>query len=106
MLDYVSRPDAFARLYGKLLDGYLLDALESLDCPPARRGALEAFVASVDAAPRSRRPSAGRGEDVRLRADRIVGSGLELDGEVVQLCAFTSDGERPHTYIARPSRRR
>jgi hypothetical protein len=26
-LDYVSRPDAFARLYPKLLEGYLLDAL-------------------------------------------------------------------------------
>src|SRR5918992_1653873 len=30
-LDYVSRPDAFARLYPKLLEGYLLDALEHLD---------------------------------------------------------------------------
>src|SRR4051794_37163982 len=34
-LDYVSRPDAFARLYPKLLDGYLLDALERLDGKPA-----------------------------------------------------------------------
>ena len=30
-VDYVSRPDAFAQLYPKLLHGYLLDALESLD---------------------------------------------------------------------------
>ena len=27
-LDYVSRPEAFARLYPKLLEGYLLDAGE------------------------------------------------------------------------------
>jgi hypothetical protein len=33
-LDYLSRPDVFARLYSKLLDGYLLDALEKLDGVP------------------------------------------------------------------------
>jgi hypothetical protein len=85
-LDYVSRPDAFARLYGKLLDGYLLDALERLDGKPA--DALR-FVAVVDAAPTARRPSVGRGDDVRLQSDGVVGSGLELDGELVQLCAFS-----------------
>src|SRR3954468_17005398 len=30
-VDYVSRPDAFASLYPKLLAGYLLDAVEQLD---------------------------------------------------------------------------
>src|SRR5262245_9316634 len=38
-LDYVSRPDAFARLYPKLLDGYLLDALERPDGKPTDAGA-------------------------------------------------------------------
>ena len=104
-LDWVSRPDAFARLYGKLLDGYLLDALESLGGKPVRGEALEEFVAAVGSAPGEPRPSVGRGEDVRLRADRIVGSGLELDGELVQLCAFTSDATGARTSIARPSRR-
>ena len=85
-LDYVSRPEAFARLYPKLLDGYLLDAIERLDGKPA--DALR-FVAVVDAAPTARRPSVGRGDDVRLQSDGVVGSGLELDGELVQLCAFS-----------------
>jgi hypothetical protein len=104
-LDWVSRPDAFARLYPKLLEGYLLDALEALDRPPAN-GAVAQFVGLVEAAPRSRRPSAGRGEDVRLRADGVVGSGLELDGEPLQLCAFTTNGHGERTRIVRPSRRR
>jgi hypothetical protein len=104
-LDYVSRPDAFARLYPKLLDGYLLDALEVLDGKPGAD--VEAFAAALDGAARSRRPSAGLGEDVRLRGDGVVGSGLELDGELVQLCAFTSDGggAAAPTRIMRPSRR-
>jgi hypothetical protein len=105
-LDYVSRPDAFARLYPKLLDGYLLDALEALDGKPG--GETAPFIEALDGAARSRRPSARLGEDVRLRGPGVVGSGLELDGELVQLCAFTSDGggaEAP-TRIMRPSRRR
>ena len=38
----------------------------------------------------------------------MIGSGLELDGELLQLSAFTSDGgaDRAFGRIARPSRRR
>jgi hypothetical protein len=88
-LDYVSRPDAFARLYPKLRAGYLLDGLERLDGKPARRASLEGFVGSVETATRARRPSAGLGKDVRLAGLGVVGSGLELEGELLQLCAFT-----------------
>jgi ARG and Rhodanese-Phosphatase-superfamily-associated Protein domain len=83
-LDYVSRPDAFARLYAKLLEGYLLDALECLD-GEARDP--EDFLRALESANSSRRPSAGLGNDVRLRGDGVVGSALELDGEVIQLSA-------------------
>jgi hypothetical protein len=89
-LDYVSRPEAFARLYRKLLDGYLLDAIERLDIAPASAGRLESFVDSVLAAPRRRESSVGLGEDVRLSAKGLVGSGLELDGELLQLSAYST----------------
>ena len=41
-------------------------------------------------------------------ATGVIGSGLELDGELLQLSAFTSDGgaDRAFGRIARPSRRR
>jgi hypothetical protein len=102
-LDYVSRPESFARLYPKLLEGYLLDALERLDGKPNLEP--EGFVAAVEEAARSRRPSAGLGEDVRLRGAGVVGSGLELDGELIQLCAFTAEEAPQSTRIARPTRR-
>jgi hypothetical protein len=89
-LDYVSRPEAFARLYPKLLDGYLLDAIERLDYAPTGAGRLESFVGSVLEAPRRREPSVGLGEDVRIAAKGLVGSGLELDGELVQLSAYST----------------
>jgi hypothetical protein len=104
-LDYVSRPEAFARLYPKLLSGYLLDAIEQLDGEPAGEGALAGFLEAASAAPRSRRASEALGEDVRLSGDRVVGSGLELDGELLQLSVFSSDGATGATRIARPGRR-
>ncbi|MEJ7793506.1 MAG: DUF6569 family protein [Gaiellaceae bacterium] len=103
-LDYVSRPKAFARLYPKLRAGYLLDALERIDRGPASQGRLDGFVGGIDAAARARGPAAGLGEDVRLHGHGLVGSVLELEDELIQVCAFTSD-ERSGQ-IARPSRRR
>jgi hypothetical protein len=106
-LDYLSRPQAFAQLYSKLLDGYLLDALERLDNKPIEPEQIQRFVDAIERAPRSRRHSAGLGDDLRLRGDGVVGSGLELDGELLQLCTFTSAGAvQPETRVARPSRRR
>ena len=101
-LDYVSRPEAFARLYPKLLEGYLLDAGEYAG---GKTADWEAFLEHTLTAPRSRRASAGLGADVRLAADRLVGSGLELDGELIQLCAFSSDPRVPRTRIPPPSSR-
>ena len=89
-LDAVSRPDAFALLWPKLRAGYLLDALERLDGRATSVDRTAAFVGSVGEARATRGPSAGLGEDLRLRGASVIGSGLDLDGEVIQLSAFTS----------------
>jgi hypothetical protein len=101
-LDYVSRPDAFARLYPKLIHGYLLDAAEHAGGKGVK---LEEFLDAVAEAPRSRRASAGLGEDLRLAADRLVGSGLEVEGELIQLCAFSSERRAAETRIVQPTSR-
>jgi hypothetical protein len=107
-LDLVSRPDAFARLWPKLRAGYLLDALERLDGKSTPQEEVDAFVGALGSSQRTRRPSAGLGDDVRLRGERVIGSGLELEGELIQLSAFRSEdgGRRAFGRIARPSRRR
>ena len=79
-LDDVSRPDGVRAAVPEALDGYLLDALERLDSPAADD--LDAVPRRSGGGPR-RRPSAGLGDDVRLRGRRPVGSGLVLDGEVL-----------------------
>lgn len=107
-LDALSRPDAFARLWPKLRAGYLLDALDRLDWPTVNSGTIGDFLASLSTATATRRPSPGRGNDVRLNGTQILGSGLELDGELLQLTAFTRDGSPTARMrrISRPSRRR
>ncbi len=107
-LDLVSRPDAFSVLWPKLRTGYMLDALGRLDGKPAPAEAVEAFLGRVVAADSTRGPSAGLGEDVRLRGVGVIGSGLELGGELLQLSAYTSadGGQRAFGRIAQPSRRR
>lgn len=104
-LDAVSRPDAFEHLWPKLRAGYLLDALDRLDRPVADPRAVGVFVSALAKAVTSRRPSAGRGEDVRLAGDSVIGSGLELDGELLQLSAFTAGHLPSQGRIVRPSRR-
>lgn len=96
-LDLVSRPDAFARLWPKLRAGYLLDALRRLDGQQPD-GEIETLLAAVAQSEQSRQPSVGLGEDLRLRSDYVLGSGLELDGELIQLSAFRSEnGDRRST---------
>ena len=108
VLDYVSRPDAFVRLYPKLLEGYLLDGLEYLGAEPTAAEILESFLERAEEAPRSRRRSAGLGDDLRLRGDDVIGSGLEVDSELVQLCVFSTRQRNSRTWsrVGRPSRRR
>ena len=107
-LDVVSRPDAFAHLWPKLRSGYMLAALELLDGQPTPYGEIEALLSAGDECDWSRAPSAGLGDDVRLRGARVIGSGLELEGELIQLSVFRSEegGRRAFGRIARPSRRR
>lgn len=108
VLDYVSRPDAFVRLYPKLLEGYLLDGLEHLGAEPVARETLDSFLERAEEAPHSRRRSAGLGDDLRLRGDDVIGSGLDLSNELVQLCVFSTEQPNSHTWsrVAPPSRRR
>jgi len=107
-LDWVSRPEALAQLWPKLRLGYLLDALERLDQPATHAARIAGFIDEATDAPTTRQPSAGLGHDLRLRGPGVIGSGLELDEELLQLSAFTSDvgAERAFGRIARPSRRR
>lgn len=87
-LDYLSRPDAYAEHHAKLLDGYLMDALEQVDRPAAGPEPMNRLLHRLSLAAPERHPSAGLGIDLRAHTKSIAVTGLELDGELLQLSAY------------------
>lgn len=87
-LDALSRPEAFGRIWPKLLRGYLLDSMGSVDCERPDLSAAATFLTNVLGTAATRSQSVGRGEDLRLQSETIIASGLELDGEVIQISAY------------------
>jgi hypothetical protein len=87
-LDYLSRPDAYAAHHRKLLDGYLMDALDQLDRPAAGNEPVNRMLHRLSLVPLSRRRSAGLGTDLRAATKLVAATGLELDGELLQLSAY------------------
>jgi hypothetical protein len=92
-LDLVSRPDVFADLLPRLLDGYALQALQTLDAAvaprmtPSDEGALDFFELVLT----SRRrwiPTPGMGDAFTPTRRRVNGCGLRADRELIALSAF------------------
>jgi hypothetical protein len=83
-LDAVSRPAVFARLWDKLLAGHLYDALGAAGATVPGERALEALRTCKV----RQSPSAALGEDLRIDGADLIGSGLVVDGELVQLSAY------------------
>ena len=110
-LDLVSRPDAWTVLWPKIRRGYLLDGVTCVNDDPTPAELVEAFAADVVTAPASWQPSPGLGDDARLHGRDVSGSALVVEGETIQLSAYSrrrrTDGrglsEHP---VLRPSRRR
>jgi hypothetical protein len=92
-LDLVSRPEAFADLLPRLVDGYALQALQDLHrvASPAcghSDEAAEEFLALVIASRRRWLPTPGMGDAFAPTRRRIYGSGLTAERELVALSAF------------------
>ena len=87
-LDYLSRPDAYAEHHGKLVNGYLMDALDQLDRPAAGIEPANRLLHRLSLVPLTRSPSAGLGIDLRAQTKSVAATGLEHDGELLQLSAY------------------
>jgi hypothetical protein len=107
-LDLVSRPEVWSQLWPKLRRGYLLDGVRHLNDEPTASELIARFADAVESAPSSSRPSPGLGDDLRLHGTTVSGSGLVVDGETIQLSAYSRDDrqtDRRTARISRPSRR-
>ena len=83
-LDAVSRPAVFARIYRKLLAGYVYDALERT-ARRFRRGRGARRSACCARPPGRAWRSAS---DLRIEGKGVIASGLAVDGELVQISAY------------------
>jgi ARG/rhodanese/phosphatase superfamily protein len=84
VLDYVSRADAFAALFGPLVRGYALDALNRGDAEPPSAADVESFLARLHTEPLRQRSGAGLGTTVAFDG----GTGLIHGDELIQACAY------------------
>jgi hypothetical protein len=105
VLDLVSRAEAFACLLPRLAQGYALDALDSPESEPDGEAA-EAFLRDALGAPRLETRTAGMGNGLAIGSPALLGSGLEVSGELIQLSAFPVDSGRSAGRVGPPSRRR
>lgn len=108
-LDVLSRPEVFADLLPRLVQGYALEALDQpLEGSPVAlsdRAPAERFLAAALHAPRRAVPAPGLGEGFAVTTAAVVGGGVTCDRELVHLSAFR--GERVSGgRIARPRLRR
>ena len=65
-----------------------MDALDQLDRPAAGNESVGRMLDQLSLVPLSRRGSAGLGTDLRAATKRVAATGLELDGELLQLSAY------------------
>ncbi len=70
--------------YPKLLAGYVYDAFD----PSGEVTSAEAVLEQLARCKKRQTPSVALGEDVRFEGKGVIGSGLAVDGELVQLSAY------------------
>ena len=103
-LDFVSRPEAYEKLHGKLLDSYILEALARAGPPgPDASSAHElaqAFLGEAAQCEESRFPSLGYGSDLRFRRPGLAGSALAHQERVVHCAFFRLEPEEARSGMA------
>jgi hypothetical protein len=87
-LDLVGRADVYAGLHAKLLRGYALDAIERRVDAEVPTAYIASLLRRIASAPRTPTPAVGLGQNWRLESDRLVGSELIVDGELVAMSVF------------------
>ena len=94
-LDLFDKPDTFAAVLPKLVRSYGIDALEYGDIgggeeqPSLGRAVAQSLLDQLRNAALEEHPAVGLGQDVLIRADRLVAGALVVKDAVVHLTAFS-----------------
>jgi hypothetical protein len=108
--DYVSLAPAFAKLHGKLVRSYVLDALarkpKKAKSRTAALTAAQAFLAGAAACEEKQFKSIGLGEDHRCKAKGLAGSALVHAQAVIHTAFFRVDEKEHAGHMSDLNRRR
>lgn len=101
-LDAFDSQAALSKLFRKMIESYVLDALEQTggETEEPEKGAVEQLLAESAATEVVRYPSAGLGEDLHLKTEELVGSCLSLDGRVIHLALFAEADKKQRSRVA------
>ena len=114
-VELLDKFETFRRNHEKLVQSYVMDALETASrqvgtrSKPSKAKATK-LLESAARATVEKRNSVALGKDVRLDSNEVVGAGLEFESQVLQLTLFQRDDEETsggrRTSMSRASRRR
>lgn len=83
-IDLLDNPETFQRIWGRLLTGFILDAIEAGSIgKQASTEDAEAILASINGLPWEEVATVGEGQDLRAEAEKLVASALTFDGKVI-----------------------
>jgi hypothetical protein len=114
-LELLANFQTFQKIHSKLVNSYVMDALETAKSQEKMNGkTLKAKASKIlDAAQKARlevRRSVALGNDVRFESSDVIGAGLEFEGQILQLSIFSknwnaADGKNGRS-LGRASRRK
>lgn len=113
-VDLFDKAETLAKVWERLLGGYILDAIVASNGRDAAfpEEMAEKLMAQVRDCQGREYPTVGLGKDLRFDDAGVCGSLLAYEGRAVHLCAFPNDGRTendegtPQGRIESPSRRR
>ncbi|MGO9122883.1 MAG: ARPP-1 family domain-containing protein [Desulfomonilaceae bacterium] len=114
-VELLGKFDAFRRNHSKLVNSYVMDALETAgstvktDREPSK-ARVSRILQSAAGASMEKRKSVAHGSDIRLESDFIIAAGLEYDGQILQMSVFYKNsnlhGQLRASTVRRASQRR
>ena len=113
-IEILNKFQSFREIHSKLVNSYVMDALETsnLEIKPnhqSLRAKASKLLESLQLSRIEERKSVALGNDLRLESERLMGSGLEFEDQILQLSIFGSDngnGTSAKTKMRRASARR
>lgn len=95
-VEILDKFEAFRNNHSKLVQSYVMDALEKVRAEatpkgkPSKPRVSKILQSSARADPEPRK-SVALGQDVRMESEDILGAGLEFEGQLLQLSVFPND---------------